>query len=213
MYKKRFSFTVKLSSEKAYVTLTKDAVTTALGITPTANTGTVTSITPGTGLTGTSSDNAITGSGTINLKTATTSEIGGIKPAAVRTSSISPTTGGTTSGRYYGVELDSNGKAFVNVSTSIATKSISTSTSATKPAVLEPDVLTIFSGTRTALYLSFTEGKENEHYMIQFTASAGCTLSLPDTVKWFNGVIPEFYEDSVVQISIFNNMAVGGGFV
>ena len=42
--------------------------------------GTVTSITPGTGLTGTSSDSAITTSGTINLKPATTGEIGGIKP-------------------------------------------------------------------------------------------------------------------------------------
>ena len=42
--------------------------------------GTVTSITPGTGLTGASGSNAaITSSGTINLKPASTSEIGGIK--------------------------------------------------------------------------------------------------------------------------------------
>lgn len=47
---------------------------------PTIPQGTVTSITPGTGLTGTSSDEAITESGTINLKPATTDEIGGIKP-------------------------------------------------------------------------------------------------------------------------------------
>lgn len=52
---------------------------------------------------------------TINLKTATTSSIGGIKLAGTRTSSISTTQGGTTSGRYYGLEIDSDGTAFVNV--------------------------------------------------------------------------------------------------
>lgn len=81
-----------------------------------AKAGTVTSITPGTGLTGTNnSDTAITTSGTINLKQATSSELGGVKIAATRTSDITATTGGTTSGRYYGVELDKSGKAFVNV--------------------------------------------------------------------------------------------------
>ena len=49
------------------------------------------------------------------LPLATSSAVGGIKSAANRTTSISPTTGGTTSGRYYGVELDNDGTAFVNV--------------------------------------------------------------------------------------------------
>lgn len=49
------------------------------------------------------------------LPTASSSTLGGIKSAANRTTSISPTTGGTTSGRYYGVELDTDGTAFVNV--------------------------------------------------------------------------------------------------
>lgn len=80
-----------------------------------AKAGTVISITPGTGLTGTNSDTAITTSGTINLKQATSSELGGVKIAATRTSSITVTTGETTANRYYGVELDSTGKAFVNV--------------------------------------------------------------------------------------------------
>lgn len=47
--------------------------------------------------------------------TATASNAGIMKAAAVRTSAVTTTQGGTTSGRYYGVELDSNGKAFVNV--------------------------------------------------------------------------------------------------
>jgi len=49
------------------------------------------------------------------LPKATVSALGGIKAAGVRTSAITTTQGGTTSGKYYGVELDSNGKAFVNV--------------------------------------------------------------------------------------------------
>ena len=47
--------------------------------------------------------------------TATASSVGVMKAAAVRTSAITTTQGGTTSGRYYGVELDKSGKAFVNV--------------------------------------------------------------------------------------------------
>ena len=46
---------------------------------------------------------------------ATGSTLGLIKAAAVRESTITTTQGGTTANRYYGVELDSNGKAFVNV--------------------------------------------------------------------------------------------------
>ena len=209
---------MQLSSEKAYVALTKDAVTTALGNTPTANTGTVTSITPGTGLTGTSSDSAITGSGTINLKTATTSEIGGIKPAAVRTSSVSSTTGGTTSGRYYGVELDSNGKAFVNVpwvdSNIKVVNNSGSGGSSTSPYTLSPNTLTVFTySVLKHLYLQFTEGEENAHYMFQFKPyDSSFTLSLPDTVTWYYGTVPTFSAGKIVQISIFNNKAVGGVF-
>lgn len=49
------------------------------------------------------------------LKAATATTLGGVIAAAVRSGSISSTTGGLTSGRYYGVELDSNNKMFVNV--------------------------------------------------------------------------------------------------
>lgn len=87
----------------------------------TSNTGTVTSVTivAGEGIT-VSSSAAITTSGsrTITLKEATNSALGGIQlKAAKRTTNLSSsiTTGGTTSSRYYGVELDTNGLAFVNV--------------------------------------------------------------------------------------------------
>lgn len=73
----------------------------------TSNEGTVTSITPGIGLTRTSGssevDTAITTSGTLNLKAASSSELGGIK------------TGYSESGKNYAVKLDSNNKAYVYV--------------------------------------------------------------------------------------------------
>ena len=47
--------------------------------------------------------------------TATANNVGVMKAAAVRTTAITTTQGGTTDGRFYGVELDKNGKAFVNV--------------------------------------------------------------------------------------------------
>ena len=56
-----------------------------------------------------------TGVSDMYVPTGTASQYGVVKPAAVRTSAITSTTGGTTSNRYYGVELDSDGKMFVNV--------------------------------------------------------------------------------------------------
>ena len=49
------------------------------------------------------------------LPNASTDTLGGIKAAAVRSTAINTSQGSTTSDRYYGVEVDSNGKAFVNV--------------------------------------------------------------------------------------------------
>lgn len=74
------------------------------------NAGTVTSVTPGTGLTGTSSDTAITTSGTINLKSAATGEIGGIKVGTVNTNAITKLTDGS---KYYAVNIDKNGLGYV----------------------------------------------------------------------------------------------------
>lgn len=65
----------------------------------------------GTGLYSTTSDNKTT----VVLAEATSTTLGGIKIAAKRESSIASTTGKTESDRYYGVEIDSDGKAFVNV--------------------------------------------------------------------------------------------------
>lgn len=95
-------------------------------------TGTVTSITPGTGLTGTSSDTAITSSGTINLKVASSSEIGGVKP-------------GTTNGKTYGVAVSSTGEMTVNVpwtDTNTKVTQTVTSSNANYPILLAPSTQT-----------------------------------------------------------------------
>lgn len=79
-------------------------------------TGTVTSVTPGTGLRNGTATTAITTSGTLNLITAATGEIGGIKASNVLTSAVTLTSGnGSTASRYYGVQVDNAGKAFVNI--------------------------------------------------------------------------------------------------
>jgi len=70
-------------------------------------------LTAGDGIT--ISNNTISASGSADVSQATTSTLGTIKVANTRTTSPTLTTGSTTSSRYYGVELDSNGKAFVNV--------------------------------------------------------------------------------------------------
>lgn len=66
-------------------------------------TGTVTSITAGKGLTTDATENAITSTGTLNLKIASSTEIGGVKP-------------GITNGKTYGVQVNaSTGEMTVNV--------------------------------------------------------------------------------------------------
>jgi hypothetical protein len=69
------------------------------------------SYTFGTGLNATTSGNVTT----VNLLEATSSTLGGIKIAAKRNNEITVNTASSANDRYYGVELDSTGKAFVNV--------------------------------------------------------------------------------------------------
>lgn len=151
----------------------------------TNNSGTVTSITPGTGLTGTSSDVAITTSGTINLKPATTSEIGGIKVAkdnasyAVATNTSPDITADvTTAGKYYGVEIDKNDKAYVYVPwTDNNTTSFTITATATDDDVV---VLTGTNGTNKTTYdakHAKTFGNTTAPYTAKYT-SGNTTTSI-----------------------------------
>lgn len=57
----------------------------------------------------------ISGTTTYTLKTAATGEIGGIKVGSVKTNAVSTQSLTTGADRNYAIEVDSNGKAFVNV--------------------------------------------------------------------------------------------------
>ena len=61
------------------------------------------------------------------VQSASASDFGVVKVGAVRGSTINVTTGGIISSRYYGVELDNTGKAFVNVPWANDTYSAATS--------------------------------------------------------------------------------------
>lgn len=103
-----------------YIEINSDGHITSYSTNTFTVSGFISSITPGTGLTGTDTDTAITDTGTINLKTASTSEIGGIKiykdntttSVSAKKSSI---TAQTTFDRFYGLEIDSDDKAFTYV--------------------------------------------------------------------------------------------------
>lgn len=60
-------------------------------------------------------DGIATSANNYDLPTASSSTLGGVKAAAVRTTTPDKTIGKTTAYRYYGVELDKNGVMFVNV--------------------------------------------------------------------------------------------------
>jgi len=76
----------------------------------TTNTGTVTSVATSTGLSG----GTITTTGTLSLKTASSSEIGGVKVSATA-QTVAANAVSSTAGKTYAVQLDGNDNAVVNV--------------------------------------------------------------------------------------------------
>lgn len=95
---------VQLSNDKAYVALTKSAVTSALGLTPTANTGDITGVTAGNGLTG----GATSGTATLN--------VGAGSGITVSADAVAVNTTYTTTGKNYAVAVDTtSGGLYVTV--------------------------------------------------------------------------------------------------
>lgn len=96
----------------ATTAITKSDIT-GLGI-PAQDTNTAHAHTAGTGLS-VSGSGSTSGTTTYSLKQATASEIGGVKVSSVNSSAVTVNGESTTSGRYYPIELNSDGKAIVNV--------------------------------------------------------------------------------------------------
>lgn len=147
------------------------------------------------------------------ISTATTTAFGGLKLVAnprgtnIPTSQI--TTGGTTAGRYYGVELDSDGKAFVNVpwTASSSTTPVTKATNTTSIATLAKNKMTLVTPAASNLTISAFETPttnvvNNYGLTIQNIPSSNYTISYPSdkTIKWANGIEPFFTGGETIEI-------------
>jgi hypothetical protein len=52
----------------------------------------------------------------------------------------------------------------------------------------------------------------NEYFIEFTTASTGTSVTLPNTVKWIDGVIPTFENNCTYQISVVNNLGICSKF-
>lgn len=134
------------------------------------------------------------------IQAASNTTLGGIKVANVRSTAPAITQGGTTSNRYYGVELDKNGKAFVNVPwTDNIALMTTTNESNSFSGVLVTYRLTELTNTAlTEVKITgfFSPAAERvSEYGIMFNATSNTKFAWPDSstsyvVKWANGVQP-----------------------
>lgn len=78
-------------------------------------------------------------------------------------------------------------------------------------AFLEPNVYYYF-GQVPQLYISFGIPEDTSvinEYICEFTSgSNGCTLTLPEGIKWANGISPDIEPDTTYQLSVVNNLGV-----
>ena len=108
--------TLAWNNEVTLATIAGQTIKAKLPANPNTDTNTAHKHSVGVGLTCDNTTGTTSGTVTYALKTAGTGEIGGIKVAGTRSSAVT-TTQGEITGTYYGVEIDSNGKAFVNAPT------------------------------------------------------------------------------------------------
>lgn len=108
--------------------------------------------------------------GEVKIPQATTSSLGGIIVDGIRDSSISTTQGGTTSGRYYGVELDSTGKAFVNVPWTAAPSQATTTTLGT---------IKVASTRSSSPSLTTGETTTGRYYGVELDSSGKAFVNVP----------------------------------
>lgn len=162
------------------------------------------------------------------ISTATTTAFGGIKLAVNPRGSSIPTsqitTGGTTAGRYYGIELDADGKAFVNVPWSASSTATASSTALTVTyktlssggitiSSLSKDTITRISTSTTAALTAVTgtltisgfatkNSNKLTTYGLQFLVgtSGSPKLVVPASVKWANGIEPILTGGEIIDI-------------
>ena len=134
----------------------------------------------------------------VQVGTATTSGMGTLKVAGSRDSSITTTQGGTTSNRYYGVEVDKDGKAFVNVPWTNTDNYTLPTTQNINPSVtidgLNADKVTELTSESLTLVEIKSFGTASSSrvttYGLMFRSTGNTEFRFPTSVLWANGVKP-----------------------
>ena len=82
---------------------------------------------------------------------------------------------------------------------------------------LSPNIYYIKDNSSSTLTITFNAAENNtimNEYFIKFnTASSGTSVSLPNTIKWVDGQIPEFENDCTYQISVIDDLGVCVKFI
>ena len=81
---------------------------------------------------------------------------------------------------------------------------------------IEPYKVYDFGTLSTAMTISFDTTKEisgyTREYTIRFVAGSGCSVTLPNTVKYANGTIPTYTTGREYEINVINGCTVVGEF-
>ena len=111
--------------------------------------------------------------------------------------------------------VDDDNSTLDDVETNNYKKEIITINSGT--VTLLPDKYYKNTGTFSVLDISLEDSLDTTHiseYCLEFTtASSGTSLSVPDTIKWANGIIPDLENNCIYQLSIMNNLGVCTKFI
>ena len=79
---------------------------------------------------------------------------------------------------------------------------------------IAPNVMNVWSTAVTSLQVAFAAGTAGRiaHYMMQFIADEGFTLTLPNDILWMNGEEPEWVAGSAYQVSVESGLAIAAEF-
>ena len=106
--------------------------------------------------------------------------------------------------------IKNDNNKIIKLGENIKNKKLETFTGTTITCI--PNVYYRKTNTSTSLtiYLDTeTDATILNEYFIEFTTSTnGTTISLPSTIKWVNGKLPTFENNTTYQISIINNLGI-----
>ena len=96
----------------------------------------------------------------------------------------------------------------------VGVKQITTTTAST--ITLSPNVYYKKTNISSAITITFAPESDttimNEYFIEFTTASTGTSVTLPNTVKWIDGITPTFENNCTYQISVVNNLGICSKF-